>query len=257
MLPKSPGFLWRYRLAAKACKCHVHTQICRTAWAALLCLDSLSHLCITSRLEAMDQSLRGLTVWAQAGTIQQHDSDQHTMTEAGHADMDDGGNDVEDHANGGHDAEHDEEASEDEVLGDDAQASDEEMAGDSMDDEQADEASGMSMDPPGQSGYPAYPGDEDEEKYGPTSCGHVDPTASSEGKAAHSEVIYVSDGSSDDGSKNVCAQSVEPEGSINMQAAQDSTFLAAVKKQSKVKEGDWLEVRRQSSSGDYGVIDIG
>lgn len=193
----------------------------------------------------------------QAGTIQQHDSDQHTMTEAGHADMDDGGNDVEDHANGGHDAEHDEEASEDEVLGDDAQASDEEMAGDSMDDEQADEASGMSMDPPGQSGYPAYPGDEDEEKYGPTSCGHVDPTASSEGKAAHSEVIYVSDGSSDDGSKNVCAQSVEPEGSINMQAAQDSTFLAAVKKQSKVKEGDWLEVRRQSSSGDYGVIDIG
>ncbi|KAL3148468.1 hypothetical protein ABBQ38_013913 [Trebouxia sp. C0009 RCD-2024] len=209
-----------------------------------------------TRLAPMDPPLRGLTVWAQAGTNQQHDPHKHAMSQAGDTDIDeeedDQDADIDDHAKGGHDIEHDE----DEAPGDDELSPDDDMGDATMDDEAADEASDMSMDPSGQSGYPADPGEEEEEKYGQTPCEPVDLTVSPAGKAARSEVISVSGGSSDDGSENVGAHSVEPEGSINMHTA-GATFLAAVKRQSKVKEGDWLEVRQQSNSGDYGVIDIG
>ena len=135
------------------------------------------------------------------------------------------------------------------------------------DDEQADGARDMLMEPPEQSGYPADPGDEEDEEYGKSPSGQLDLTAgtpplgrkgrtSSDSKARGSEVVSISDDSSDDGNENIELHSVEPEGSVNMQSAHDSTFLAAVKKQSKVKEGDWMQVRRQSNSGDYGVIDI-
>ncbi|KAL3137125.1 hypothetical protein ABBQ32_006698 [Trebouxia sp. C0010 RCD-2024] len=207
-------------------------------------------------VQALHPSKRGKHA-DEAGTIQQHDPHKHAMSQAGDTDIDDEDEDeqyadVDDHAKDGHDIEHDE----DEVPGDDNQSPDDEMGDASMEDDEADEASNMSMDPPGQSGYPADPGDEEEEKYDQTPREQVDVTVSPEGRAARSEVISVSDGSSNDGSENVGAQSVEPEGSINMDTA-GGTFLAAVKRQSKVKEGDWLEVRQQSNSDDYGVIDIG
>ena len=202
----------------------------------------------------MDPPLRGLTVWAQAGTIQQYDPLNPTMAQVGDSDIadeeeEDQQADIDDRATNEHD--------EDEVPDDDDQSPDHDMGDDSMGEDLANEARAMSMDPPGQSGYPADPGDEEEEKYGQTPYEQVDLTISPEGKAAPSEVISVSGGSSDDGSEDVGEQSVEPEGSINVQHAQDPTFLAAVKKQSKVKEGAWLQVRRLSNSGDYGVIDIG
>lgn len=208
----------------------------------------------------MDPPLRGLTVWAQAGNTQQHGPHKPTTTQAAEPDIDDEEEEDQDadmndrHVEGGHENEHEHE---DEVLGDNEESHDDEMGDVSMDEGQTDEARGMLMDPPGQSGYPADPGDEEEEMCGQTPDEPVDLTVSPEGKAARSEVISVSGGSSDDGSENVGAQSAEPEGSINMQNVQDPTFLAAVKKQSKVKEGDWLQVRRLSNSGDYGVIDIG
>jgi len=49
-----------------------------------------------------------------------------------------------------------------------------------------------------------------------------------------------------------------PDGNTNMQRADHSAFLAAVKKQSKVKEGDWSEVRQQrgSNENEDGLVDI-
>ena len=45
---------------------------------------------------------------------------------------------------------------------------------------------------------------------------------------------------------------------VNMQRGGDLTFLAAVKKQSKVKEGDWSEVKQQHDTNDNedGMVDI-
>lgn len=197
-------------------------------------------------------------MWLQVGH-------KHTMAQAdrGHPnnnESDDAAKDAK-----GDDGDWDEEdAGNQELVGD----GDDGIQDDPMDDDQADDPRDMSMEPPEQSGYPADPGDEEEEKYGESPSERLDLTAQADmpvsrqgrmksySKVKDIEVITVSDGSVDDGSENVGAHSVEPEGSINMQGAHDSTFLAAVKKQSKVKEGDWMEVRRQSNSGDYGLIDI-
>lgn len=190
-------------------------------------------------------------MWLQLGGIQHNASDKHTMSQAGHLNIDDA-DDVDQDG-----------AEDEELLSNNGQLHDE-MQED--DDDRADDARDMSMEPPEQSGYPADPGDEEDEENGESPSEQVDQTAgtpvrrkgrtSSDSAAKASEVITVSDGSSDDGTENIGLRSVEPEGSINMRSAHDSSFLAAVKKQSKVKEGDWMQVKRQSNSGDYGLIDI-
>lgn len=189
-------------------------------------------------------------MWLQVGGIQHDASDKHTMSQAGHLNIDDADDVGQD------------DAVDKELLSNDDHLHDEMHE----DDDRADDASNMSMEPPEQSGYPADPGDEEDEENGESPSEQVDLTAgppvrrkgrtSSESQSKGSEVINVSDGSSDDGNENIGLRSVEPEGSVNMQSAHDSTFLAAVKKQSKVKEGDWMQVRRQSNSDDYGLIDI-
>ena len=184
--------------------------------------------------------------WLQVGGIQRNGSDRHTTPRAGRFDINDSSADA--------DMEQDRTVDE-ELLRHDRHLHDEMQE----DDDQADDARDMSMEPLEQSGYPADPGDEDDEENDESPSQQVDLTADSplsrKGRSS-SEVISVSDGSNNDGSENVGLHSVEPEGSINMLSAHDSTFLAAVKKQSKVKEGDWTQVRRQSNSGDYGLIDI-
>ena len=186
-------------------------------------------------------------VWLQVGGIQHNDSDKHIMSQAGQLNIDESFADVDQ-----------DDAIDEDLPHNDGQMHDE-MQGD-------DDARDMSMEPPEQSGYPADPGDDEDEENGETPSEQVDLTAdlpvsrkgrtSSDSKARGSTVITVSDGSNDDGSENIGLRSVEPEGSINMQSTHDSSFLAAVKKQSKVKEGDWMQVRQQSNSGDYGLIDI-
>lgn len=190
----------------------------------------------------------------QVGATQHDGSDKHPMSPPGHPSTDENAAEADE-------VDQIDDAGE-EQLSDDDQMLDEEQE----DDDQVDDASDVSMEPPEQSGYPAESDDEQRETDGDSPSAQVDLTAEtpvgrksripSESKATGSEVIELSDSSSDDGNENVGIHSVVPKGSINMQHAHDSTFLAAVKRQSKVKEGDWTQVRRQSNSGDYGLIDI-
>lgn len=193
----------------------------------------------------------------QVGATQHDGSDNHPMSQAGHPSTDEDAADADDVDQNDNDATADEEQpADDDQMHDEVQE----------DDDQADDASDLSMGPPEQSGYPADSDDEQQETDGDSPSAQVHLTAetpvgrksriSAESKATGSEVIEISDGSSDDGNENVGIHGVVPKGSINIQHAHDSTFLAAVKRQSKVKEGDWTQVRRQSNSGDYGLIDI-
>lgn len=111
------------------------------------------------------------------------------------------------------------------------------------------DARDMSMEPPEQSGYPADPGDAEEGKHDESPREEMDLTS-------EAEVISIGDESDNDGCDNNDALSIGPEGSGNTQGAPDAKFLAAVKKQTIVKEGDWTQIRQQSGSSDYGVIDI-
>lgn len=192
----------------------------------------------------------------QVGATQHDGSVTHPMFQAGHPSTDEDAAEAADVDQIDADATADEEQ-----LPDDDQMHEEVQE----DDDQADDAIEMSMEPREQSGYPADSDDEQRETDGDSPSEQVVLTAEtpigrkgriSESKATDSGVIEISDDSSDGGHENVGVHSVVPRGSINMQHANDSTFLAAVKRQSKVKEGDWTQVRRQSNSGDYGLIDI-
>ena len=110
------------------------------------------------------------------------------------------------------------------------------------------DAKDVSMEPPEQSGYPTDPSDA-EEKLDESPCQGLDLTS-------EAEVISIGDESDNDGCDNNNAHSIGPEGSGNTQGGPDAKFLAAVKKQTIVKEGDWTQIRQQSGSSDYGVIDI-
>lgn len=110
---------------------------------------------------------------------------------------------------------------------------------------QPDDASNMSEELLEQSGYPTDPSDEEEDQSGQT----LNPTSeeAEDGRRERWRGMVYSNVEND-----------VPEGNVNVQRGGDLTFLAAVKKQSKVKEGDWSEVKQQHDTNDNedGMVDI-
>ena len=119
-------------------------------------------------------------------------------------------------------------------------------ADDKMEDEasQSDGASNMSEEPPEQSGYPTDPADDEEDQHGQS-------LAAEEGGNGKRQARWGAMGYGH-------LENHMPDGNTNMQRADHSAFLAAVKKQSKVKEGDWSEVRQQhgGNENEDGIVDI-
>ena len=109
---------------------------------------------------------------------------------------------------------------------------------------QSDDARDMDMEPPEQSGYPTDPHDK----------GGIVIPDSNEEDGIRGGGCGISGGSGSSHTEND-----EPESSINMQRSSQLTLLAAMKKQSKVKEGDWSEVKQQYDGNDHedGTVDIG
>ncbi len=119
-------------------------------------------------------------------------------------------------------------------------------ADDEMQDEasQSDGASNMSEEPPEQSGYPIDPAAEEEDQHGQSLAAEAGDNG--RGQARWGTMGYG------------LLENHMPDGNTNMQRADHSAFLAAVKKQSKVKEGDWSEVRQQrgGNENEDGMVDI-
>lgn len=119
-------------------------------------------------------------------------------------------------------------------------------ADDKMEDQasQSDRASNMSEEPPEQSGYPTDPTDEEEDQHGQS-------PAAEEGDNGRRQAQWGMVGYGD-------LENHMPDGNTNMQRADHSAFLAAVKKQSKVKEGDWSEVKQQhgGNENEDGMVEI-
>lgn len=117
---------------------------------------------------------------------------------------------------------------------------------DKMQDEasQSDGATNMSEEPPEQSGYPTDPADEEEDQHGQSS-------AAEEGGNGKRQARWGTVGYGH-------LENHMPDGNTNTRRADHSAFLAAVKKQSKVKEGDWSEVRQQrgGNENEDGMVDI-
>ncbi|KAL0054332.1 hypothetical protein WJX82_007216 [Trebouxia sp. C0006] len=118
-------------------------------------------------------------------------------------------------------------------------------ADDKMQDEasQSDGASNMSEEPPEQSGYPIDPADEEEDQHGQSSA--------AEGGNGKRQALWGTVGYGH-------LENHMPDDNTKTQRADHSAFLAAVKKQSKVKEGDWSEVRQQrgGNENEDGMVDI-
>lgn len=110
---------------------------------------------------------------------------------------------------------------------------------------QPDDASNMSEELLEQSGYPTDSSDEEEDQSGQM----LNPTSeeAEDGRRERWRGMVYSNVEND-----------VPEGNVNVQRGGDLTFLAAVKKQSKVKEGDWSEVKQQQDTNDNedGMVDI-
>ncbi len=119
-------------------------------------------------------------------------------------------------------------------------------ADDTMQDEasQSDGASNISEERPEQSGYPTDPAAEEEDQHGQSSTAEA-------GDNGRRQARWGTMGYG-------LLENHMPDGNTNMQRADHSAFLAAVKKQSKVKEGDWSEVRQQrgSNENEDGLVDI-
>ena len=110
------------------------------------------------------------------------------------------------------------------------------------------DARDMSMEPPEQSGYPTDP-DEDEQSGYPAD----DPDDEEDGYGD------LPGGKTDgSGGSRTRTENDEPKSGVNRQSSSHLAFLAAVKKQTKVKEGDWSEVKQQYDGNDYedGMVDI-
>ena len=93
----------------------------------------------------------------------------------------------------------------------------------------------MTLAPAEQSGYPSHTFDEDRPSSGEAEKDEQGPAGSSCG-----------------GSGSSHTENDQPVDGVNMQSGDHKAFLAAVKKQSKVKEGAWSEVRQQSDEHDLG-----
>ena len=108
---------------------------------------------------------------------------------------------------------------------------------------QSDSASIMSEEPPEQSGYPIDPAAEEEDQHGQSSA--------AEGGHGKRQARWGTVGYGH-------LENHMPDGNTSMQRVDHSAFLAAVKKQSKVKEGDWSEVRqhRGGNENEDGMVDI-
>ncbi|KAL0023988.1 hypothetical protein WJX77_006444 [Trebouxia sp. C0004] len=106
------------------------------------------------------------------------------------------------------------------------------------------DANNMPEEPPEQSGYPTDPTDEEEDQHGQS-------PAAEEGVNGRGQARWGTAGYGH-------LENHMPDSDINMQRADHSAFLAAVKKQSKVKEGDWSEVKQQhgGSENEDGMVDI-
>ena len=109
---------------------------------------------------------------------------------------------------------------------------------------QSDGASIMSEEPPEQSGYPTDPAAEEEDQHGQSS-------AAEEGDNGRRQAQWGTVGYGH-------LENHMPDSNTNTLRADHSAFLAAVKKQSKVKEGDWSEVRQQhgGNENEDGMVDI-
>ena len=207
----------------------------------------------------------GLAWRLQAGSSHQRDPHQgHTRDEAGRRNADSDDSDSNDGRNIDHAVDDDEDDGMDQASDPDDHMQDDLM--DSNPDDDTD-ARDVSMDPPEQSGYPVNTDDEEEEyERSPSALGstqeaempsHKQKGTDAANRLEAAEVISIDSDDDDDGVDSMNAQNVKPAGSSNVQVVRENTFLAAVKKQSKVKEGDWMQIRQQSGSGDYGVIDTG